>query len=405
MEMSERSASSQCRLAILATHPIQYLAPWFRHLSTLFDLEVLYMHQQDPAGQGAAGFGINFEWDVPLLDGYRYRWLKNVSPRPGLQTFEGCDTPELFDLVTTQNYDALLVLGWNKKSFIQGVRAAWRNKVPVISRGDSQLVTRRSLLKRALKYLPYRWLLPRIDAHLYVGKRNREYLKHYGVRDEQLFFSPHFVDNEFFAEGAERARSSGATRSIRQQFGIPAEACVALFAGKFLSRKRVGDFVTASLRVASRRLDYHALLIGDGPLRSELESLASKDNKHIHFGGFRNQTSMPAFYATADVLVLSSDDETWGLVVNEAMACGLPAIVSNGVGCAADMIDVDLSGWIFPPRDIAALVDLLVRFRGGSGEALRRKCEIYSMERATAGLALALTAVVNRAVTSTKNPI
>src|SRR2546423_2765092 len=211
------------RLAILATHPIQYYAPWFRHLAQQFDLEVLYVHQQDSAGQSAAGFGVNFDWDVPLLDGYRYRWLRNVSPRPTLQTFSGCDTPELYQLIDPDNYDALLVLGWNRKAFIQGIRAAWRNKVSVLARGDSQLQTNRSLLKRALKFIPYRCFLPRIDAHLYVGQRNREYLSHYGVPDRHLFFSPHFVDNDFFSGRAETARNSGAARRLRDQLGIPAD--------------------------------------------------------------------------------------------------------------------------------------------------------------------------------------
>jgi glycosyltransferase involved in cell wall biosynthesis len=381
------------RLAILATHPIQYFAPWFQQLATCFDLEVLYAHPQDPAGQSQAGFGVNFDWDVPLLEGYRYRWLKNVSRRPGLQTFGGCDTPELFDRVHPNNYDALLVLGWNRKSFVQGIRAAWRNKVPILARGDSQLRTERSLVKRALKFLPYRWFLPRIDAHLYVGTRNRQYLRHYGVRGEQLFFSPHFVDNDFFATRAEQARKSGAARAIREQFGIPSDACVALFVGKFILPKRPGDFLLASLRVTKTRKHFHALLVGDGPLRKELEALASADTQRIHFAGFHNQGELPAFYAAANILVLPGD-ETWGLVVNEAMACGLPAIVSDAAGCVPDMIDVDLTGATFPLADIAAFANRLINFRGGDGDALRRKCESYSMQRATEGLHQALGTVL-----------
>ena len=381
------------RLAILATHPIQYFTPWFRHLATIFDLEVLYAHRQDARGQGAAGFGVDFEWDVPLLEGYRYRFLKNVSSSPGLQSFGGCDTPELYDLVRPENYDALLVLGWNKKSFVQGIRAAWRNKVPVLARGDSQLPTERSWLKRALKFPLYRWFLPRVDAHLYVGRRNREYLEYYGVQDRQLFFSPHFVDNEFFASRAEQARNSGAARTIREQFGIPPDACLALFVGKFIPQKHPEDFLLASLRVTKMRKHFHALLVGDGPLRKELEALASDDSERIHFAGFHNQSKLPAFYAAANILVLPGD-ETWGLVVNEAMACGLPAIVSDAAGCASDLIDVDLTGATFPLADIAAFANRLINFRGGDGDALRRKCESYSMQRATEGLERALGTVL-----------
>src|SRR5262249_32158511 len=113
-------AARRTRLAIIASHPIQYFTPWFRHLAGHVDLEVLYAQQQNERGQATAGFGVAFEWDVPLLDGYKYRWLRNVSRSPGLQGFGGCDTPELFDLIHPKRYDAVLVLGWNKKSFVQG---------------------------------------------------------------------------------------------------------------------------------------------------------------------------------------------------------------------------------------------------------------------------------------------
>ena len=350
------------RLSVLVSHPIQYLAPWFQHLARIFDLEVLYAHRQDAAGQGAAGFGVSFEWDVPLLEGYRYRWLKNVSRNPGLQTFWGCDTPELYDLIRPENYDALLVPGWNRKSFIQGICAAWQNKVPVLARGDSQLRTNRSTVKRALKFLPYRCFLPRINAHLYVGKRNREYLRHYGVREEQLFFSPHFVDNEFFAARAQEARSSGAMRTVRDRFEIPQDAYVALFVGKFISKKRPADFVRATLRAAKARQNFHALLVGDGPLRQQVKSEAIGSRAQIHFAGFQNQTELPAFYAAADVLVLTSDSsETWGLVVNEAMACGVPAIVSNAVGCAPDLILDRQTGFTFDCGDIDLLTQQILQ--------------------------------------------
>ena len=382
---------NQTRLAILASHPIQYFAPWFRHLATRFDLEVLYAHQQDASGQAEAGFGVQFEWDVPLLEGYRYGWLRNVARQPGLQSFAGCDTPELFDLVRPERFDALLVLGWNRKSFVQGIRAAWRGGVPVISRGDSQLRTPRSALRTFIKFLPYRWFLPRIDAHLYVGQWNKAYLRHYGVREEQLFFSPHFVDSEFFAARAEEARVSGRAPAVREQLGIPRDAFVVLFVGKFIPKKRPGDFIAASVRASATRTDFHALLVGDGPLRSQLKVLA-KDQERIHFAGFVNQGNLPAYYSASDVVVLPGC-ESWGLVVNEAMACGVPAIVSDAAGCAPDLIDEGGTGSVFPTGDVAALAQRLIDFRGANADALRRKCAEYSMARATEGLERALTAV------------
>ena len=394
------------RLAVLASHPIQYFAPWFRHLAKQLDLQVFYAHRQDADGQAAAGFSVKFDWDVPLTEGYPHRWLKNVSEHPGLGTYGGCDTPEISELVRDGKFDAFLIQGWNRKSFAQAIRACWKHKLPVLMRGDSQLSTRRSSLKSALKYLPYRCFLPRIDAHLYVGQRNLAYLRHYGVSERQLHFSPHFVDNEFFATRAEQARSSGRVEALRKEFDIPPAAFVALFVGKFIPKKRAEDFIRASLTVAQTEPRYHALLVGDGPLRSRLESLAH-GNKRLHFAGFRNQSELPACYAVADVLVLPSDgEETWGLVVNEAMACGLPAIVSDAVGCGPDMIETGRTGDTFPVGDSESLALKLSEWmqldRSGRRvtEQVAAKAKEYSMERATAGLEQAIRAVPRGVKTS-----
>jgi len=407
------------RLAILATHPIQYYAPWFRQLATVFDLEVLYMHRQDASGQSSAGFGVSFDWDVPLLDGYRYRWLANISRKPGLQTFGGCDTPELYDLIRTARYDVLLVLGWNKKSFIQGIRAAWHDRIPVLARGDSQLTTERFVLKRAIKFVPYNWFLPRIDAHLYVGQRNREYLKHYGVRNEQLFFCPHFVDNEFFATRTASLRDS--RFEIRDSWKIPRDAFVPLFVGKFIPRKRPLDLVKAAQSAirSQPELKLHLLLVGSGQLgdelrvncnvafdaepnrksdindqKSERATLASEVRPVASFAGFLNQTEIPKAYVAADVLVLPSEYETWGLVVNEATACGIPAIVSDAAGCAPDLIETNVTGWTFPMSDVRALAQRIIHFRSCHGQDLWRKSESFSMKQATVGLKRALASLL-----------
>ena len=396
------------RLGILVSHPIQYYAPWFRHLAERLDLDVFYAHRQDAAGQAQAGFGVAFDWDVPLLEGYRYHWLRNVAARPGIGTFRGCDTPELYDIIDRRRFDAFLVFGWNRKSSWQAIRACWKNRVPVLMRGDSQLETSRSLAKRALKSLPYRWLLPRIDAHLYVGQRNREYLEHYGVPAERLFFCPHFVDNDFFATSAKRARVDGTCARIRQDLGIPQDAFVFLFVGKLIAKKRPADFVNAC-RTAFQAPDTsrpHAIIVGDGPLRSELQEIAAPAADRIHFAGFLNQSELPAYYAASNALVLPSEaSETWGLVVNEAMACGIPCIVSDAVGCGPDLIETSRTGDTYPAGDVPALAACLrsqseppADDRGPSASELARKMTAYSIDAAAEGLLTAL-----KSLTSTRN--
>ena len=118
----------QQRLIILSTHPIQYHSPWFRVLANHpeIDLEVWFCHQASPKEQAAAGFDVEFDWDRSLLDGYPHRFLKNVSPTPGVSSYAGLDTPELKQLIANQEPDAVIVNGWHYKSAWQAMRACWR---------------------------------------------------------------------------------------------------------------------------------------------------------------------------------------------------------------------------------------------------------------------------------------
>ena len=277
-------------------------------------------------------------------------------------------------------------------------------------RGDSHLMTKRSLARSVIKYLPYRWFLPRLDAHLYVGARNKSYLQHYGVSDDRLFFIPHFVDNAFFAEASENSKRVGKTSELRMAAGIPKDAFVFLFVGKMVPKKRAGDFVRVCLRIFGlpEGRNVHALLVGEGPLRESLEQLARAGAGRIHFVGFRNQSELPSFYAASDALVLPSDGaETWGLVVNEAFACGIPAVVSDACGCAPDLIEEGRTGHTFPVGDVdllsqrmLALIGLCDKKPSMLSEALAKKTSVYSIEKATAGLLCALDMATKKQATA-----
>ena len=199
------------RLGILVSHPIQYYSPWFRALAKCVDLEVFYAYKGSPGHQADAGFGVPFEWDIDLLSGYSHSFLNNVSRKPGTSSYDGCDTPEIGEIIRARCFDAFIVCGWYLKSYWQAVRACRMNKVPVLVRGDSQLNTERSFLKRAVKQVTHRKALRHFDGCLSVGRRNREYLLHYGVPADRIFFVPHFVDNEWFAA---RAAWSSAVASL-----------------------------------------------------------------------------------------------------------------------------------------------------------------------------------------------
>ena len=388
------------RLAVIASHPIQYQAPWFRALARRLDVVVLFCHQQTPAGQSAAGFAQEFEWDIPLLEGYEHRWLTNVARSPSVDHRAGCDTPGVGLSIAEGAFDACLVTGWYLKSYTQAIRACGVLGIPVLVRGDSQLKGR-PVWVRAAKYLPYRWLLAQVDAHLYVGRANYAYLRHYGVPESRLFFCPHFVENDRFAAGAERARVAGDTQRIRAMLGVDGPSLVFAFAGKLIEKKRPADFVRAMARLRSHGVEGVGVLIGSGPEEQALRELATQMNAPVCFAGFKNQTEMPAWYAASDCLVLPSDArETWGLVVNEGMATGLPAIVSDAAGCAEDLIEDGQTGWIYGCGDVEGLVTRMRQMAALAPEArtqLRRaamtQVSRYSCDRAVDGVVRALASL------------
>ena len=379
----------RARIGILATHPIQYYVPWYRHLAERAEVEVFFAQHQTREAQGAAGFGVAFDWDVPLLEGYRHRFLANRAERPDVDRFLGCDTPEIADIVRPARFDAFVVHGWATKSYWQAIWACWRSGTPVLVRGDSQLDTPRHPGWRVAKYPLYRLLVPRFDGYLVVGARARAYLRHYGADARRMFFAPHAVDNDFFGQRADGLRAERAP--LRERWGIPAGATVALFCGKFIPAKRACDFARA-VGAASRACPgLWGLMVGDGSLRPGVEAMARREGWPIRFAGFLNQTEIPAAYAAGDVLVLPSDSETWGLVVNEAMASGLPALVSERVGCAPDLVVEGETGGVFPVGDVAALAGGLERLardpdgRAAQGARARRRVACDSIAAAVEG--------------------
>ena len=395
--------SKKYYLGILTTHPIQYYVPWYKALAEHpeINLRVFYCHRQTPEGQAQAGFGVPFDWDIPLLEGYDYQFLKNKAHNPNVFTFSGCDTPEIKEIIRQNSFDAFIIHGWYVKSFWQAMRTCWQTKTPIMVRGDSQLSTKRSLLKRLLKYPFYRWFIPRFDAYLVVGKRAREYYLHYGAEEKKMFFVPHAVDNKFFVSHCLSLEPN--RESLRKQWGIPEDSIVFLFAGKLIPKKRPHDFLKALEVTRVNSSQIFGLIVGDGPLCSELETYSRKANLPVKFTGFLNQNEMPKAYTVSNALILPSDGgETWGLVVNEAMACGLPAIVSDQVGCVPDLIRPGETGEIFPCGDVERLAEKLTVLSPNRenlevmGRNSQKLIKNYSISNAVNGTLKAIRNVLNK---------
>jgi glycosyltransferase involved in cell wall biosynthesis len=381
------------RLAVVTTHPIQYYAPWFRHLAREpgLDVRIYYLWDFGVTDRVDPGFGQSLRWDVPLLEGYAHEFVPNRSRRPGTHSFWGIDNPALLPRLRALGPDAVLCLGYNHATF---ARLLWRwdrVRSPLLLRGDShRLVPRRgprAWLKRHIVAAVFR----RFGAFLYVGAANRDYLRIHGVPPEKLFFSPHAVDNDRFRKASAAAREEAP--AWKESLGIPCGWRVVLFVGKFEPVKQPLDLLAAFARAHLK--DVALLLVGAGALEGELRRSAA-DVPHVYFAGFQNQSQMPRVYAAADVVVLPSGSETWGLCVNEAMCLGRPAIVSSHVGCAADLVEPGVTGLVFPAGDVEALATCLLRVFNEPGAldrmgtAARDRMQSYCYARATQGLMQAL---------------
>jgi glycosyltransferase involved in cell wall biosynthesis len=329
------------RIGVLTTHPIQYQVPWFRRLAAErgVDLTVFFCMLPDAAQQGT-GFGVAFQWDVPLTEGYQWRLLENVSAKPSLDDFTGCDTPSIDAIVRDGGWDAFIVNGWVARSCLQLLWACRRYGVPCIVRGESNILRPRAFWKRWI----HRSLLRQYAACLSIGQQNRAFYIANGVPPGRIFQAPYCVENERFALPE---------RPIRT-----AEPFTFMFSGKLIEKKHPLDLLhaTARLKETHPALEFRVLIVGDGVQRHQCEAVVRLHDLPVDFAGFLNQSQMREAYARADALVLPSDDgETWGLVVNEAMASGLPAIVSDQVGCHADLVQPGVTGSVFPCRDVDAL--------------------------------------------------
>ncbi len=338
-------------LAIFATHPIQYYAPLYRELARVGDLhlEVFYGRLPTAAEQGE-GFGVPFQWDVDLLSGYEHRL--------GDGALDG-----LASDLRSHRWDALLLHGWHHPLERRFMEHARRGGVPVLVRGDTHLRAPRPWWRRLAREVTLRRRLAHYAGCLAVGTWNEEFYRHFGVPSERIFRSPHCVDHAFFR--AEVARLAPRREALRAAWGAGPGETLAAFVGKFIPEKGASDFVAALGLAARGGASIRGVLVGDGPLRAEAETLARSLASPVTFSGFLNQSRMAEAYVAADVVVLPSLSETWGLVVNEALACGKPCFVSDRVGCAPDLILPGVTGAVFPYGNRTALAELLARFSEG----------------------------------------
>ncbi|MFZ4462199.1 MAG: glycosyltransferase family 4 protein [Bacteroidales bacterium] len=333
------------RLAIISSHPIQYNAPMFALLakSKLIEPKVFYTWSQSNEKLFDKDFGKEIKWDIPLLEGYEYQFVKNTSKYPGPHGFKGIDCPTINKEIEAWKADALLVFGWNYKAHYK-VMSHFKGKIPVYFRGDSTLLDESAGMRQWVRRLALKYVYSHCDGAFYVGDHNKNYFLIHGFKETELYFAPHAIDNERFS--ANEQIHLAKALNWRREMGIELTDKVVLFVGKFEPKKNPLLLLKAFRNL--NRTDSQLVFVGNGFLEEEMRKEA-EGQVNIHFMPFQNQQSMPAVYRIGDLLALPSQGpgETWGLVVNEAMACKRAVLISNKAGCAPNLVEDGMNGYVF----------------------------------------------------------
>jgi glycosyltransferase involved in cell wall biosynthesis len=392
------------RIAIVASHPIQYYAPLFRCIAREQDLKikVFYLWDFGVTDQVDQGFKQSLKWDIPLLKEYDFEFVPNIIAKPEIYHLFGLQNPNLARQVFIFKPDViLLTVSYNYVSIYQFIWEMRDINIPIIFRGDSHRIFQTNNIKSKIKCWVISKVFQNFDTCLYVGKANFDYFRYHDVNFEKLFFAPHAIDNTRFIPTDEITNQA---KSWKRTIGIPLDHKVILFAGKFEEKKRPLDLLKAFVDTDLAHISL--LMVGAGNLELDMQNFVKDNNRfadRLFFAPFQNQSLMPRTYAAADLFVLPSygNGETWGLAINEAMAMGLPVIVSSHVGCAADLVKPFENGLIFEAGNITALKESLEEsMENGDrqkkwGETSKKIVANYSYTNVIKGLKQAINAVID----------
>ncbi|TXD81369.1 glycosyltransferase family 4 protein [Subsaximicrobium wynnwilliamsii] len=346
------------KILFLQSHPIQYHSPLYDKLeqNELVEFKIYYCSDYGLSQDGKRfhpEFGELPNWDVDLVNGHTYEILKNSALKKGIfNGFFGLMNFGIYAKLKSDRPDVLVINGWNYFTMIWAVFCCKFLKVKVYARGDNSIDGDKQLsnLKLIMKHFLYgKLLFPLFTKIGYVGKKNKEFFESYGVKYAKLINLPHAIDNERFIKYYERHRNNKI--EIRRQLGI-SSAFNVLFIGRLHQEKRIFDLIEAVGKIPEK---VQLTIIGDGKLQDKVrQACEAYPNHTFNLIGFQNQEELLEYYITGDLMVLPSQLETWGLVVNEAMNFDLPIILSDTVGCAEDLCQ-EKNGYIYKMGDVNSL--------------------------------------------------
>jgi glycosyltransferase involved in cell wall biosynthesis len=380
-------------LAIITSHPIQYQAPLFRGLAADGRIvpHVLFLSQHGLRSRLDADLGIKFAWDVDLLSGYRSEYVPNLLEHRPVGRLSSYLNPSLIGRLRRLRPAAIMFFGLRNPSSLAGYAMAQLMRTPCLYRAESNVLEPASAVSDAVSRL----LLRGVAAVVPIGTANDQYYDKLGYPSERRFLGPYAVDSSLFDDlRVDR-------RDARRTLGIAVDEFVVLMVNKLVPRKDPLTVVDACAQVRTRR-PLRLLVVGDGVLRDRLREAGRAHKVNVDLRGFLNQTELGVAYSAADLLVLPSLSEPWGLVVNEAMHFGLPVIVSSKVGSGLDLVREGENGSVFPAGSASGLAARLQELAESDdlaarrGVASRRIVERWNIAATVDGMVRATYAAVHQ---------
>ena len=341
------------RVAIFTTHLIQYQIPFFKELAKQVNLHVFFGSKYGLDTYYDKDFNKKIKWDISLLKGYKYYFLKNNKKNsPDFFFFNSSGIKNIIQ----KKFDKVIILGWNNIFYLKVFFWSLYYSSKIIIRSENNLYKKQNLIIKILKEVLFRIFFKTINSFISIGSLNKQFYEHYGVKKDKIFNAPYSVDEKFFKKIKIKIKIKN---RWKKNNNVHPKSKIFLFIGKLIKRKKVLDLI----KVAQEKKLHHRaylLVVGDGPLKKKLLKIISDLNlDNINILGFKNQKELKFYYSLADTLILPSDYETWGLVINEAMSAGLPCIVTDTCGAAKDMIVQYKTGFTYKNGNINQLIRLI----------------------------------------------
>jgi glycosyltransferase involved in cell wall biosynthesis len=350
-----------------------YRVPLFRELNQRFDLDIWIL--------GDIAKLREWRGDAPP-DAFRYRMLPHVSVGLGSRYNRVLLNPGFSWAFMRHRCDAIICCGWDAPVFFQAACLARLRGLPFVLWAGSTAAE--NSWYRSVARWPVAQLVQSADAWLAYGSRARDYLVDLGATEERVFRAFNTVEIDDFAQASVRAQDD--REALKKSLGVKTPHVI-LFCGNLLTLKGIDDLIPAFATLRGQREDVSLVLVGSGKAEDRFKELCQREgvDEATVFTGYVPREELPKYYAIADLFVLPSRREVWGLVVNEALACGVPTVVSEAAGASADLIQPGENGYVAPPSNARALAEIFVDYfgdetdRAAMADAARRSIAPFSI--------------------------